>query len=95
MINFYKNTNNHKLYISIKCKYFIMFTLIIIFIFSISLTNTFGDGTINWTEEELLFMQEHPVIKVAVDPDFVPFEFIDDDGEYKGISADYLKIISE
>jgi len=50
---------------------------------------------ISWTEDELAFMEEHPVIRLGVDPGFVPFEFIDDDDEYKGIAADYLALISE
>ena len=41
------------------------------------------------------FMKEHPVIRLGVDPEFVPFEFIDIDGEYKGIAADYLSLIKE
>jgi len=40
-------------------------------------------------------MKEHPVIKIGVDPGFLPFEFIDKDGEYRGIAADYLVLISE
>lgn len=52
-------------------------------------------NSISWTEEELAFMDAHPVIRLGVDPGFVPFEFIDDNGEYKGIAADYLSLISE
>ena len=51
--------------------------------------------SIYWTEDELAFMKAHPVICIGVDPDFVPFEFIDEDGEYKGIAAVYLALISE
>lgn len=40
-------------------------------------------------------MNEHPVIRLGVDPGFVPFEFIDKDGEYKGIAADYIALISD
>lgn len=54
-----------------------------------------AEKEINWTREELQFIKEHPVIKLGVDPEFVPFEFIDEDGEYKGIAADYLAIISK
>ena len=54
-----------------------------------------AEKEINWTREELQFMKEHPAIKLGVDPEFVPFEFIDEDGEYKGIAADYLAIISK
>lgn len=50
---------------------------------------------INLSEEEINFIDRHPVIKVGVDPQFVPFEFIDTDGDYKGITADYIELISE
>lgn len=53
------------------------------------------DYSINWTEEELNFIKDNPVIRLGVDPKFVPFEFIDEDGEYKGITADYLSLISK
>jgi len=54
-----------------------------------------AENSIGWTEDELAFMEEHPVIRLGVDPEFVPFEFISEDGEYKGITADYVALISE
>lgn len=39
-----------------------------------------ADKGISWTEDELAFMDAHPVIRLGVDPGFVPFEFIDVDG---------------
>ena len=73
---------------------------ILLFVFivmtSVMITPCFGaDSSISWTEDELAFMEEHPVIRLGVAPKFVPFEFIDEDGEYKGITADYLFLISE
>ncbi len=53
------------------------------------------DEAMDWTEEEILFMKNNPIIRLGVDPKFVPFEFIDDNGEHKGIAADYLKLVSE
>lgn len=50
---------------------------------------------IEFTPEEKTFIKEHPVIRLGVDPRFVPYEFIDSDGIYKGIAADYMKIVSE
>lgn len=50
---------------------------------------------LDFTEEELKFIQDHPQIRLGVDPNFVPFEFIDSDGDYKGIAAEYIKLISE
>ena len=45
-----------------------------------------AENGINWTEDELAFIKEHPVIRLGVDPGFVPYEFffIDENGEYKG-----------
>lgn len=54
-----------------------------------------ADNSISWTEDELFFIKAHPVIRLGVDPEFEPFEFIDDHGGYKGITADYLAIICE
>ncbi len=53
-----------------------------------------GEAEIDWTGEEMAFMEEHPVIRLGVDPQFLPFEFIDENGEHKGIAADYLDIVS-
>ena len=50
---------------------------------------------ISWTSDELAFMEAHPVIRLGVDPGFVPFEFFDEQGQYVGIVADYLALISE
>ena len=50
---------------------------------------------VSLTEEEKAFIEEHPVIRLGVDPGFVPFEFLDEDGNYTGIAADYLSLISE
>lgn len=53
------------------------------------------DNSIIWTEEEINFMEKNSVIRLGVDPNFVPFEFIDKDDVYKGITADYLSLISK
>ena len=45
--------------------------------------------------EEIAFMEAHPVIHLGVDPKFVPFEFFDENGNYQGITSDYLEIISK
>jgi serine phosphatase RsbU (regulator of sigma subunit)/ABC-type amino acid transport substrate-binding protein len=55
---------------------------------------TSRDG-IELTKEERQWLDEHPVIRVAPDPDFPPFEFIDDSGQYRGIAADYLELLEE
>jgi signal transduction histidine kinase/DNA-binding response OmpR family regulator len=55
-----------------------------------------ADGSralISLTDEERAFIKEHPVIRLSVDPTFVPYEFFDSDGVYKGIAADYIDLI--
>jgi ABC-type amino acid transport substrate-binding protein len=50
---------------------------------------------IQLTQEEQDFIRNNPVIHLGVDPTFVPYEFIDTDGQYKGIAADYIALICE
>ena len=50
---------------------------------------------IGLTDEEKEFIEEHPVIQLGIDPGFIPYEFIDSDGVYKGIAADYIDIICQ
>ncbi len=54
-----------------------------------------GGNALGLTGDEIRFMEEHPVIRLGVDPEFIPYEFFDSDGEYKGIAADYLALIAE
>ncbi|MFA5524117.1 MAG: transporter substrate-binding domain-containing protein [Tissierellales bacterium] len=53
------------------------------------------DNSMSLTEDERAFIEKNPVIKLGVDSEFVPFEFIDKNGVHKGISADYLSLISK
>jgi len=50
---------------------------------------------IDFTEEEIEFLESNEVVTLAIDPSFVPFEFIDSDGSYKGITNDYIQLIEE
>lgn len=47
------------------------------------------------TDEQAAFVAEHPVIRLGVDPKFIPYEFFDSDGVYKGIAADYIELIEQ
>ncbi len=46
------------------------------------------------TADERAWIQEHPVVRVGVDPSFPPFEYTDGQGQHKGMSADYLQLLS-
>ncbi len=45
------------------------------------------------TVAERAWIEEHPVIRVGVDPEFHPFEFVDEDGRHRGMAADYLALL--
>lgn len=76
-------------------KVIIIYFVIFIIVPSMTIKSIAVDNEIDWTEDELRFIANHPVIKLGVDSQFIPFEFIDEEGEYKGIVADYLSLISE
>ncbi len=64
--------------------------LISIFLFSVSYTKP-----LVLTEKEKLWLKNHPIIKVGADNNFAPFEFVDENGVFKGVTADYLKEMQE
>ncbi len=47
------------------------------------------------TAEERAWIEEHPVVRVAPDPDFPPIEFFDEDGVYRGVAADLVRLAAE
>lgn len=51
------------------------------------------DYAVLLSPDEQAWLQEHPVIRLAPDPDFPPIEFIDADGKYQGIAADYAALV--
>jgi PAS domain S-box-containing protein len=51
--------------------------------------------SLNLTEEELFWIEQHKVIRIAPDPDFPPIEWIDENGNYQGITSEYMQLISK
>jgi signal transduction histidine kinase len=47
------------------------------------------------TRAEREWIKAHPVIRIGVDPEFRPFEFIDGEGHHRGYSADYVRLLNE
>ena len=54
-----------------------------------------SENSVHLSEEEIAFIQAHPVFRLGIDPDFVPFEFLNENDQYTGITADYLDLIRE
>jgi diguanylate cyclase (GGDEF)-like protein/PAS domain S-box-containing protein len=40
-------------------------------------------------------LASHPVLRVGVDSDFAPYEWIDEQGRYVGMAADYMKLLEK
>ncbi len=59
--------------------------------------NIYADRAIpiKLTESEKKWLAEHRNINLAVDPDFAPIEFMDDDGNHAGIAADYIDLLNQ
>ncbi len=51
--------------------------------------------TVSLTAEEKLWLKQHKSIRLGVDYNWAPLEFIDSNGKYKGISSDYMAVFSE
>lgn len=52
-------------------------------------------GLIQFTPEERLWLQNHPVIRLAIDRDFAPYEWINDTEGYSGLTADFVNLIQQ
>ena len=52
-------------------------------------------GELALTADERQWLDDHPVIRIAPDPDFSPFEWISKDGVYHGMAADYVWLIEK
>ncbi len=50
---------------------------------------------IDLTEEERKWLKDHPVLRVAPDPDYPPIEFFDKKGTYQGLAADFMRLVAE
>ncbi|MDI1291136.1 MAG: EAL domain-containing protein [Methylobacter sp.] len=48
-----------------------------------------------FTPAEQAWLQAHPVIRVGIDRDFAPYEWLDAKGDYVGLSADYIALVEQ
>ena len=54
-----------------------------------------GQGSSILTEEDQSWLAQHPEIRLAPDPQFLPIESFDSQGRYVGIAADYIALIEK
>ena len=65
-----------------------------LFIFYFFLGAVSVQSQIIFTEEEKEWIKEHPVVHFGYDPNWPPFEMLEE-GEYTGLISDYVKVIEE
>jgi PAS domain S-box-containing protein len=52
-------------------------------------------GNVPLTEEERQWLEAHPIVKIAPAPHWPPGDFFDEDGNYRGMTKEYLQILEE
>ena len=72
-------------------KYFIFLIVLIGYLFA----SVNENNKSIFTKEEIEWIKNNPVVKVGIDEDWPPFEYLDTDKKHNGISSEYLNIISE
>ncbi len=51
-------------------------------------------AVIELTQQERDWIKAHPDIRLGVDPEYAPFEYIEDN-QYKGMASDYIKLLNQ
>ncbi len=69
--------------------------LLLTIMFSAVSYGTTNVSNIALTKEEQQWIDQHPVIRLGADPDWPPFDFVDEQGVHQGIAADFLHILSQ
>lgn len=70
--------------------------VVCVFIFAIWVSFAHAsDLAIEFTEQEKAYLQTAAPIKMCVDPDWVPFERINNQGQHEGIAADLVQLVTQ
>ena len=73
-----------------------LLTVLLVAIFSSYIPNSYSAASeqVEITAEEKQWLIDHPVIRLGVDPEWPPFDFVDDHGYHQGVAADFLRLVS-
>lgn len=53
------------------------------------------ENRVQLTEQELAWLQQNPRIRLAVDQNFAPYEWVDQEGQYQGMVSDYFELLEK
>ncbi|MDD2383185.1 MAG: diguanylate cyclase [Sulfurospirillaceae bacterium] len=69
-------------------------TLLLTSLCSETMTSSF-DTNLTLSASEKNWLAKHPVIRVGMDSDYAPFEWLNEKGQYVGMAVDYLALIEK
>ena len=69
--------------------------IVLSFMIACIAANVSKAAELNLTVDDRAWLREHPVIRIGVDTDYAPFEFVDEEGNYQGVAPQYLKLIGQ
>ncbi|MBF0290028.1 MAG: transporter substrate-binding domain-containing protein [SAR324 cluster bacterium] len=72
----------------------VMFTLISLLLFVCSASEGFGQSGLDLTPKEINWIKAHPTIKVSSEPDWPPYDFVQD-GVSTGYATDYFRLLAQ
>ncbi|WP_299200812.1 EAL domain-containing protein [uncultured Amphritea sp.] len=49
----------------------------------------------NLSADEIAWLEQHPRLKLGIDRQFLPYEWVDEEGNYIGIAADYFRLLEQ
>jgi len=50
---------------------------------------------INLSPEQRAWLAQHPLVRLGIDPDWPPIEFLDQARAYRGITSEYMKLVGD
>jgi len=56
---------------------------------------TYQISSVNLNAEERIWLAQHPTIRLGIDKSFAPYEWLDENNRYKGITANFTALIEE
>ena len=73
------------------------YCIIVLILLAAFSSNLYAQSTqqLQLSEAERLWLKQHPVIRLASDSDWPPFEWVNEAGQYQGIAADYMALVEE
>ena len=54
-----------------------------------------GPKEVELNPKEIAWLAAHPNIRIGADPDYAPYSFVNDSGQFSGVSAEFVQILNK